>query len=90
MFLPAGWSSAPVLRVTRVNTVSSVLWDITVLAQNSELSVPVSPATVMDTVTPVTLAQVTLTVYCLVTVNLLFTDWLFVQVHVTARTIRLV
>lgn len=63
VFLPAGWRSAPVLRVTRVNTVSSVLWDITVLVQNLELSVPVSPATVMDTVTPVTLAQVTLLLF---------------------------
>lgn len=55
---PTGWSGAPVPRDTRVNTVSSALWDIGAATLSWEPSVPVNPATVTDTVRAAVQSQV--------------------------------
>ncbi len=87
MFRPAGWNDAPVLRVTRGNTVSSALWDIAVLVQSSELSAPVSRATATDTAMPATLRQVTPLTDCLPTAyRLLTTAYLTVAPPETLAT----
>lgn len=60
MCRPAGWSGAPVRRVTRVSTVSSAPWDTAGPSGSSDPSAHVKSATVMDTATPATLILVRL------------------------------
>lgn len=59
MFPPAGWSAAPVLRVTRVSTASSALWDTAAPARSSAPSARASRVTVTDTARRATPGQVT-------------------------------